>query len=143
MNTFLSRPDPFTGLMSSTSSPAPLRAYRRAGKLVLEIDEHRFCADAFLQSSARILDRHAFLGYVCDHLFDLAHDDDADDVECQPTWWLRFSQALGEDAASSGAGVRRNDGTDDRLPIDQSPELFPDEITRELLGRHSKETPAA
>jgi hypothetical protein len=127
--------------MSSNSDSAPLRAYRRTGKLVLEIDEHRFCADAFQQSSARILDRHAFLGFVCDHLFELVHDDD--DEAGIPTWWLRFSQALGEEAANCGAGVRRNDGTDDILPIDQPPDLFPDDVTRRLLGRHSKETPAA
>lgn len=53
---------------------------------------------------------------------------------------LRYAQALGEDAANSGAGVRRNDGTDN-LPIDQPPELFSDEVTRRLLGQHSKETP--
>ena len=126
--------------MSSKFTP-PLRAYRRAGKLVLEIDEQRFCADAFQQSPARILDRHAFLGFACENLFDLLHDDD--DEECRPTWWLRFAQALGEEAANCGAGVRRNDGTDDTFPIDQEPDLFPDAITRQLLGRHSKETPAA
>jgi len=124
--------------MSSNPSFAPLRAYRRAGKLVLEIDEHRFCADAFLQSEARILDRDAFLAFACENLFDLLHDDD--DAECRPTWWLRYAQALGEDAANSGAGVRRNDGTDN-LPIDQPPELFSDEVTRRLVGQHSKETP--
>jgi hypothetical protein len=126
--------------MTSNSDSVPLRAYRRAGKLVLEVDEHRFCADAFLQSPARILDRQAFLGFVCDHLFELIHDDD--DEECRPTWWLRFCQAMGEEAANCGAGVRRNDGTD-ALPVDQPPDLFSDAITRELLGAHSKETPAA
>jgi len=35
--------------------------------------------------------------------------------------------------------VKENDGGEDRLPIDQPPELFPDEVTRELLGRHVKE----
>ena len=116
--------------------PVPLRAYRRAGKLVLEIDEHRFCADAFFQSNSRILDRDAFLAFACDNLFELLHDDDE---ACRPTWWLRFSQAIGEDAANVGAGVRLNNG-DDALPIDQPPELFPDDVTRALLGRHSKES---
>jgi hypothetical protein len=118
----------------------PLRAYRRAGKLVLEIHEHRFCTNAFLQSHARLLDRDAFLAFACDNPFQLLHDDD--DVECLPTWWMRFSRAVGEEAADCGAGVRRNDGTDS-IPIDQPPDLFPDEIIRELLGRHCKETPAA
>jgi len=123
--------------MSSNSAAAPLRAYRRAGKLVLEIDEHRFCADAFLQSQSRIVDRDAFLAFACDNLFALLHDDDD---ACQPTWWLRFSQAIGEDAANAGAGVRLSDGSD-ALPIIQPPDLFSDEVTRELLGQHSKETP--
>lgn len=118
-----------------SSIPASFRAYRRAGKLVLEIDEHRFCGDAFLQSPYRILDRDAFIAYACEHFFELLHDDD--DAECNPTWWLRFAQALGEDAANSGAGVRINDGSD-VIPIEQPPDLFPDEITRELLGPHSK-----
>ena len=119
--------------MSSNSSP--LRAYRLDGKLVLEIDEHRFCADAFLQSHSRIIDRDAFLAFACDNVFELIHDDD--DEECRPTWWLRFCQAIGEDGANCGAGVRLNDGSD-VLPIDQPPELFPDEVTRALLGEHSK-----
>jgi hypothetical protein len=124
--------------MSSKPS-GPFRAFRRDGKLVLEIDEHRFCADAMLQSSSRILDRDAFLAFTCENLFGLLHDDDE---ACHPTWWLRFAQALGEEATNAGAGVRFNDSRE-ALPIDQPPDLFPDEITRELLGQHSKETPAA
>jgi hypothetical protein len=123
--------------MNPRLPPGPLRAYRRDGKLVLEIDEHRFCADAFLESQSRILDRDAFLAFACDTVFELLHDDD--DAECPPTWWLRFSQAIGEEAANFGAGVRRNDGTDS-LPIDQPPNLFPDVLTRELLGPHIKES---
>ena len=121
---------------SRVPSFRPLRAFRRDGKLVLEIDEHRFCADAFLQSESRILDRDAFLAYACEQMFELMHDDDAG---CKPTWWLRLCQALGQDAADVGAGVRLDDGGEDRLPIDQPPDLFPDEITRELLGRNVKE----
>ncbi len=115
---------------------APLRAFRRDGKLVIEIDEHRFCADAFLHSSNRILDRDAFLAFTCENVFTLAHDDE-DPVES--TWWARFSQAVGRGAADAGAGVRPDDVGEDRLPIDQPPELFPDAITRELLGRHVKQ----
>jgi hypothetical protein len=125
--------------MSSKPSAGPFRACRRDGRLVLEIDEHRFCADAMLQSPSRILDRDAFLAFACENLFGLLHDDDE---ACHPTWWLRFTQAVGEEAANSGAGVRLNDGRE-ALPIDQPPDLFPDEVTRELLGQHSKETPAA
>lgn len=118
--------------MNSNSSP--LRAYRRAGKLVLEIDEHRFCADAFVQSESRILDRDAFLAFACENLFAVLHDATTD----EQTWWLRYCQAIGQGAADAGAGVRLNDGGEDRLPIDQPPDLFPDEITRELLGEHVK-----
>lgn len=74
--------------MNPRLPPGPFRAYRRDGKLVLEIDEHRFCADAFLESHARILDRDAFLAFTCDTVFELLHDDD--DAEGLPTWWRRF-----------------------------------------------------
>ena len=117
--------------MNPRLPPGPLRAYRRDGKLVLEIDEHRFCTDAFLQSQSRILDHDAFLAFACDTVFELLHDDD--DAECLPTWWLRFSQAIGEEAANFGAGT-------DSLPTDQPPNLFPVELTRELLGQHIKES---
>src|SRR5262245_22367951 len=50
--------------MNPRMAPGPLRAYRRDGKVVIEIDEHRFCADAFLQSESRILDRDAFLAFA-------------------------------------------------------------------------------
>ncbi|MSU47580.1 MAG: hypothetical protein EXS37_00530 [Opitutus sp.] len=123
--------------MSSNPAAGPLRAYRRAGKLVLEIDETRFCTDAFLQSQSRILDRDAFLAFACENLFELLHDDDD---ACLPTWWLRLSQAVGDEATNVGAGVRLNDG-EDFLPINQPPDLFPDEITRALLGQHSVDTP--
>lgn len=123
--------------MIQRQSPSPLRAYRRGGKLVLEVDENRFCADAFFQSQSRILNRDTFLAFACDIVLELIHDDD--DAECRPTWWLRFSEAIGEEAANCGAGVRRNDGTDD-LPIDQPPNLFPDKVTRELHGQHIKES---
>src|SRR6188768_2551681 len=109
--------------MSSNPAAGPLRAYRRAGQLVLEIDEHRFCADAFLQSQSRVIDRDAFLAFACDNLFGLIHDDDE---ACHPTWWLRFSQSIGEAAADAGAGVRLNDDGA-ALPISQPPDLFPDE----------------
>ena len=122
--------------MNPFLSPGARRAFRRDGKLVIEIDEHRFCADAFLGSESRILDHDAFLAYACERIFELHHDDG--DVETS-TWWMRFSQAIGQGAADAGAGVRLNDGGGDQLPIAQPPELFPDDVTRALLGRHIKE----
>ena len=120
--------------MNPRLPPGPLRAYRRDGKLVLEIDEHRFCADAFSQSESRILDRDAFLAFACENLFCVLHDTAVD----ERTWWMSFCQAIGQGAADAGAGVRLNDGGEDGLPIDQPPDLFPDEVTRELLGEHVK-----
>lgn len=121
--------------MNPCMLPGPLRAFRRDGKVVIEIDEHRFCADAFLHSESRILDREAFLAFACDNLFSVLHYATAD----EQTWWVRYCEAIGEGAADVGAGVRLNDGGEDRLPIDQRPELFPDEVTRELLGAHVKQ----
>lgn len=121
--------------MNPCMPTGPFRAFRRDGKVVIEIDEHRFCADAFLQSESCILDRDAFLGFACENLFSILHDANSD----EQTWWIRFCQALGQGAADSGAGVRLHDGGEDRLPIDQPPELFPDALTRELLGAHVKQ----
>ena len=120
--------------MNPRLSPRSLRAFRRDGKLVIEIDEHRFCADAFAQSQSRILDRDAFLAFACDNLFTMLHDATSD----ENTWWATFCQAVGQGAADAGAGVRLDDGGEDRLPVDQPPDLFPDEVTRELLGTHVK-----
>lgn len=114
-----------------------LRAFRRDGKLVVEIDEHRFCADAFLQSESHILDRDAFLAFTCENLFGILHDASAE----ERTWWASFCQAIGQNAADAGAGVQLGDGGEDRLPVDQPPDLFPDEVTRELLGAHVKAVP--
>ena len=120
--------------MNPRLSPSSLRAFRRDGKLVIEIDEHRFCADAFAQSESRILDRDAFLAFSCENLFTVLHDATSDEA----TWWASFCQAIGQGAADAGAGVRLSDGGEDRLPVDQPPELFPDEVTRALLGTHVK-----
>ncbi len=122
--------------MNPPFSPGVRRTFRRDGKLVIEIDEQRFCADAFLQSESRILDRDAFLAYACEQFFDLLHNDG--DAE-HSTWWLQLVQAIGQGAADAGAGVRLHDSGEDRLPIAQPPELFPDEVTRALLGQHIKE----
>lgn len=120
--------------MNPRLSPRSLRAFRRDGKLVIEIDEHRFCADAFAQSESRILDRDAFLAFACENLFTVLHDATSD----ESTWWANFCQAIGQGAADAGAGVRLNDGGEDRLPVDQPPDLFPDAVTRELLGAQVK-----
>src|SRR4051812_9204670 len=101
--------------MNPSPTPVALRAFRRDGKLVIEIDEDRFCADAFIQSESRILDRDAFLAYACEITFEIVHDDDED--SCCPTWWNRFCQALGQGAADAGAGVHLHDGGEERLPI--------------------------
>lgn len=68
--------------MNPRLSPSSLRAFRRDGKLVIEIDEHRFCADAFAQSESRILDRDAFLAFTCENLFSVLHDATSDEA----TW---------------------------------------------------------
>ena len=123
--------------MNPCLPPGALRAFRRDGKLVIEIDELRFCADAFLRSESRILDRDAFLAFTCENLFSVLHDVASD----EETWWRRYCQAIGQGAADAGAGVRLNDGVEEdqgRLPIDQPPDLFPEEVTRELLGEHVK-----
>jgi hypothetical protein len=134
MNTCFSYGRQFDAGMNPCVLPSSLRALRRDGKLVIEIDEHRFCADAFEQSESRILDRDAFLAFACESLFAILHDAATD----ERTWWASLCQAVGQGAADAGAGVRLNDGGEDRLPIDQPPELFPDEVTRELLGEHVK-----
>lgn len=126
--------DGFDRLMHPRILPASLRAFRRDGKLVIEIDEHRFCTDAFLDSESRLLDRDAFLAFTCENVFAVPHHDDS----CDATWWSRFCQAVGQGAADAGAGVRLGDSGEDCLPITQPPELFPDEVTRELLGAHVK-----
>lgn len=137
MNTYHFRPVAFADRMNPCLSPGPLRAFRRAGKLVIEIDEHRFCTDAFIQSESRILDRDAFLAFACENLFTILRDATTE----EQTWWQHYCRAIGQGAADAGAGVRLIDGGEDRLPVDQPPERFPDEVTRELLGAHVK--PAA
>lgn len=122
--------------MGTNFSVSPFKAYRRAGKLVLEIDELRFCADAFFQSRSRIFDRDAFLEFACEEVFTLLHDDD--DYGCEPTWWLRFAQALGDGAANRGAGVRLNDGTK-VCRSTKPPELFLGRAARALLEKNIKD----
>jgi hypothetical protein len=122
------------GYMNPCLTPGSARAFRRDGKLVIEIDELRFCADAFLPAETRILDRDAFLAFACEQFFTVL----LESIPEEQPWWPRYCQAIGQAAADAGAGVRLNDGGEDRLPIHQPPDLFPDEITRELLGAHVK-----
>lgn len=121
----------------SLTFPDPFRAYRHRGKLVLEFDERRFCADAVRDGTRRLVDRDAFLAFVCDHASDLLHDDDNEDGP--PTWLYSLARALGAEASARGAGVIPDDGSA-ALPIDQPPDLFSDSETRRLLGTHVKET---
>jgi hypothetical protein len=134
MNTCLLPLPSLAAAMNPCVPSGSLRAFRRDGKLVIEIDEHRFCADAFLHSHSRILDRDAFLAFACENLFNVLHDTTLD----ERTWWQNLVQAVGQGAADAGAGIRLEDGGEDRLPVDQPPDLFPDAITRELLGAHVK-----
>jgi hypothetical protein len=81
-------------------------AHRRDGKIVLEIDERDFLADAMLEKSENltVVDPDRFLSFALAHLFTLTHDIDE---ESHPTWWQRLTQALAKVAASTGDGVRR------------------------------------
>lgn len=87
----------------------PFTAYRRDGKIVLEIDEQRFVADAVSGTAHELTveDRQAFVEFALKHLFTLTHD--VDENGAHPSWWLRLSQALANAAASAGRGVRRGE----------------------------------
>lgn len=111
------------------------RVYRRGGKLIIEIAEVRFVADATDDVRHRIVDRDAFVAWICENLLDARDSSESG----HPRFWALFSQALCAEAAERGAGVIPHDGNA-ALPIDQSPDLFPDDVTRELLGPHVKES---
>ena len=66
----------------------PFTAERRNGKLVLEIDESRFLADAVGDSSAnlRLVDREQFIRFALKNVFTLTHDIKDDE---RATWWRR------------------------------------------------------
>lgn len=83
-------------------------AFRRDGKLILEIDEDRFLRDAVLDSSdtLSISEREQFLQFALDHIFTLTHD--VNGIDLRTSWWLRLTQALGKAAASTGRGMRRS-----------------------------------
>ncbi|ACB73320.1 hypothetical protein [Opitutus terrae] len=85
----------------------PLTVTRRAGRIVLEIDENRFLADALSnpENHLSLADRQAFFDFVAKHLFTLTHD--VDENGAHPSWWLRLSQALANAAASARQGINR------------------------------------
>lgn len=86
----------------------PFSAYRRDGKLVLEIDERRILADATSDAAdgLSIIDRERFLNFARENVFSLTHDIDD---ESHPSWWQRLTQALAKAAASTDHGVRRGE----------------------------------
>jgi len=85
----------------------PMTAYRRDGKIVLEIDEQQFLHDATKRESdsLTITERERFLQFAVDNMFTLTHD--VDEIDQRASWWLRLSQALGNAAASMDRGVHR------------------------------------
>lgn len=86
----------------------PFTAYRRDGKLVLEIDERHFLANAtrHLGDNLTIVDPEKFLNFSLTNVFSLTHDVDDD---TNPSWWLRLTQALAKAAAATGHGVHRRE----------------------------------
>ncbi len=85
----------------------PFTARRSNGKIILEIDEHQFIADATSDpaNNLRIIDREQFLDFVLKHVFTLTHDIDRDGAH--PSWWLRLSETLAKAAASAECGLTR------------------------------------
>ena len=84
----------------------PPHAFLRDGKLVLEVDQQQFIADATrgFRAPLQVSDPEQFWAFVLQHVFTLSHD--VDESGAHPSWWMRFSEALGRAAASAGAGVR-------------------------------------
>ena len=82
-------------------------ASRRDGKILLEIDEQQFLADACGSSEPdlRIVDREQFLRFALSNIFTLTHDVDNDDARV--SWWKRLTESLGKAAAATDHGARR------------------------------------
>lgn len=87
----------------------PLTARRLNGKLILEIDEQQFVAEATRNPAnhLKVVDRDAFMEFVREHIFTLTHDVDFEGA--RPSWWRRLSETLAKAAASMNQGVRRNE----------------------------------
>src|SRR5688572_2672677 len=85
---------------------SPVTTSRREGKILLEIDERQFLADAMgSDENLRLFDREQFLQFALSNLFTLTHDVDNDDVRV--SWWKRMTESLGKAAAATNHGVRR------------------------------------
>lgn len=82
-------------------------ATRRDGKIILEIDERQFLADAIgSDENLRVIDREQFLGFALGNVFTLTHDLDGDDVRV--SWWKRLTESLGKAAAATHHGIRKD-----------------------------------
>jgi hypothetical protein len=82
-------------------------ASRRDGKILLEIDERQFLAEAMgADEDLRLVDREQFLRFALANVFTLTHDIDHDDLRV--SWWRRLSESLGKAAAATQQGVRRD-----------------------------------
>lgn len=86
----------------------PPKAELRDGKLVLEVDERQFLADALgrYDHEFTVVDRAQFMAFVRQHIFTLTHD--IDDTGEHPTWWVRLSEALAQAAAAARRGVQEH-----------------------------------
>ena len=85
----------------------PFSAHRRAGRIVLELNE-----DAFLDFATRgaadhlrIADRETFLRFALDNIFTLTHD--VRD-EKPATWWQRLCESLAHAAVETKQGVNEH-----------------------------------
>lgn len=77
---------------------------RENGKLVFEIEEERFLADATAGApDLRLIDREEFLRFATAHLFTLTHDIQSG---APATWWQRLAETLGKAAAATGHGIQ-------------------------------------
>jgi hypothetical protein len=82
-------------------------ACRRDGKIILEIDEREFIADAIgADENLRLVDREQFLRFALTNVFTLTHDVDHDDLRV--SWWRRLTESLGKAAAATNHGVRKD-----------------------------------
>lgn len=78
-------------------------AYRRDGKIVLEIDEPHFVKTALDGSGAlRLVDRERFLHFALENIFTLTHDLTDDEPA---SWWQRLTESLAKAAAATGQGM--------------------------------------